>query len=141
MMTSMTPARSPNMNSGWPDEISSSSDLPCHGIGARRGGDDLEIAVGDGQREAAAHAAVIDGALAGCRGLPRAVPALSSASSITALTSSPADSASIALALRSISSCQLTSERKRTAATTTRKMTISVGIERLSSGSAASRRR
>ena len=31
IVTSMTPARSPNMNSGWPDEISSSSDLPCHG--------------------------------------------------------------------------------------------------------------
>ena len=30
-----------------------------------------------------------------------------------------------------MSSCQLTSDRKRTAATTTRKMTISVGIERL----------
>ena len=52
-------------------------------------------------------------------------------SSIMALTSSPAASASIALALRSTSSRQLSSDRKRTAATTTRKMTISVGIERL----------
>ena len=66
----MTPARSPNMNSGWPEAIRSSSDLPSQRLGARRGGDDLEVAVGDRQREAAAHA-VVDGALedvAACRG-------------------------------------------------------------------------
>jgi len=32
MLTSMTPARSPNMKSGWPPSTRPSSAWPCHGI-------------------------------------------------------------------------------------------------------------
>ena len=140
MVTSMTPARSPNMNSGWPDEIRSSSDLPCHGS-AR---DEAAMTLKSPSVMASAKCPPMplwSIVRSSTSRLAAALPALSSGISIMALTSSPADSDSIDLVLRSISSCQLSSDSMRTAATTTRKMTISVGIERLSSGSAASRRR
>ena len=60
ILTSMTPARSPNMKSGWPPETMASRLCALPAGRAGRGGDDLERAVGDDEHVAPASIPLCD---------------------------------------------------------------------------------
>ena len=131
ILTSMTPARSPNMKSGWPPETMASRFWPCQPAAAGVVATTLNVP-----------------SVTASTWLPASIPlctvfwmrrrASASAllppvsASISALTSSPAASPSTAFASRSTSSRSAISDRKRTEATTIRKIRMRMGMERFS---------
>ena len=133
MMTSMTPARSPNMNSGWPPATMPSSDAPCQPRRSRRHGDDLEGAVGDRQHIAVGPsrpaAGVLQQVLGGVRCMAFAVGGIALASSPPQAPASPWRRARHRRARSSATGT-------RSAAMTIRKMMMRAGID----GAAAVRR-